>query len=166
MRLGKKIGLGFGAVLAITAGVGGLAIINMLSVKQKADVIANEYAEAVAVEFEIGKYFRDAVESIQDYSLSENVRSYEKGQESLVVAADQLKAAQAKRLQELVGKFKLDEGSDDETIAMPQRDGEMSAEFVRSRASRYENKWDSKTPPRPALTTEGKVTSSGALYRE
>ena len=83
MKLGMKIGLGYGAVLAIMAGIGGLAIWNMLAVKAKSDIMANEYATAVDLETAISDNYREARIDLRTYTLAEDPKAYDKAAQSL-----------------------------------------------------------------------------------
>ncbi len=72
MKLGMKMGLGFGAVLVIMAILGGLAIMQMQQVKALSDVMDKEYSTAVRIEKHIIDHF-DLVDIYYDkFLLSEN----------------------------------------------------------------------------------------------
>jgi len=94
MKIGMKIGGGYTLILAIMAGVGGLAIYCMISIKVKSNILANEYAEAMTVEVEIDKFSREASACILDFTLSENIMSYQKGEEVLEKLLELIKDAQ------------------------------------------------------------------------
>ncbi len=43
MKLGTKIAVGFGSLLTIAIALGGLAVINMMAVQERSEVLDTEY---------------------------------------------------------------------------------------------------------------------------
>ena len=71
MKLGTRIALGFGAVLAIMALLGGTAVLNMRSVGQDTDMLAAEYVPEVNVSNEAERYVHQAVYEMARYTYTE-----------------------------------------------------------------------------------------------
>ena len=71
MKLGTRIALGFGAVLAIMALLGGTAVLNMRSVRQDTDMLAAEYVPEVNVSNEAERYVHQAVYEMARYTYTE-----------------------------------------------------------------------------------------------
>ncbi len=71
-RLGTKMGIGFGIVLAIAALVGLFSVINLNGINKKSRILADEYSEQVkrSSAFEVG--IQDAMLQIRSYALSED----------------------------------------------------------------------------------------------
>ena len=93
MKLGTKIRLGYGGVLAVMVGVGGLAIYNILAVKAKSEIMANEYTDAVNYETAISENYREARIHLRTFSLGEDKKAYEAGVATLKKLAETVKEA-------------------------------------------------------------------------
>jgi len=70
LKLGMKIGLGFGILILITAVIGGIAVLNMLSVGKQADRLAQEIAPKVAVGNDLERATHELRLSVRTYGLS------------------------------------------------------------------------------------------------
>jgi methyl-accepting chemotaxis protein len=92
MKLGTRISLGFGALIAITLLLGGLAVWNMLSVKTASTILARETVPSVqkAVPIET-EFFKGAYE-IRAYNYTEDPRFLESGRQRLQAAREAIKA--------------------------------------------------------------------------
>ena len=95
MKLGMKISLGYLAVLVIMGAVGGLAIWNMMAVKGKSDIMANEYAAGVDLETAISDNYREARIDLRTYTLAEDPKAYDKAMISLGKLASTIQEAKA-----------------------------------------------------------------------
>lgn len=70
VRLGMKLGLGFGAVLAITAALGGLTAWRMQAVARDAEITAGQTVPAVLITSHIRNAFDEEMLNIRSYGLS------------------------------------------------------------------------------------------------
>ncbi|MCC7495724.1 MAG: hypothetical protein IT204_25460, partial [Fimbriimonadaceae bacterium] len=93
--LGRRIGFGFGSLLAILAVLGLVAVTNMVRVKTKATMLAVEYVPEVSLASELERTtFRTMFEG-RRYVLGRHLPSWDSGQEALgQVKANLDKAAQ------------------------------------------------------------------------
>ncbi len=75
MKLGTKIGLGFGALIVIAMLLGGLAVVSMKKVEKKAIVLSGEYMPEVDLCNEVERSALLTMYAIRGYGLSED-RTY------------------------------------------------------------------------------------------
>lgn len=94
MTLGKRIGLGFSLLLAISAALGLIAVLTMKSAQNSARVLATEYVPEADISGSLQKAFFDAQLAIRSYSLTADGRFLEQGRKGLAEAHRQVTAAQ------------------------------------------------------------------------
>ena len=94
MKLGTKIGLGFSLLLFIALALGGMALWNMYSVAEQADMLACEYAPEVEVANHVERYSLLTMFAIRGYSLSQNEQFLKDGREYLDKVDDYLTEAE------------------------------------------------------------------------
>ena len=70
LKLGMKIGLGFGILILIAGLLGGMAMINMMSAGSRAERLANEYAPEVEIAAEIERNTQTAMYAMRAYTLT------------------------------------------------------------------------------------------------
>ncbi len=83
MKLGLKIGIGFGCLLLISIFVGGLAFVKMGGVKTEAAVLANEYVPEVKIANEIERNSLLTMYNMRGYGLTEENAYLQEGQKYL-----------------------------------------------------------------------------------
>ncbi|MBI1387108.1 MAG: HAMP domain-containing protein [bacterium] len=99
LKLGQKIGLGFGIILLIAASVGGVAMLKMMSVGEKSNTISSEYVPEVRVCNEIERNSLMTMMDMDRYVLSNDESLYQSGTENLALVKKSIDQAQ-----ELAGK--------------------------------------------------------------
>ncbi|WP_243312493.1 methyl-accepting chemotaxis protein [Fundidesulfovibrio agrisoli] len=77
LKLGVKIGLGFGVLILIAGLLGGMAMWNMLSVGKQADRLALEVAPQVTVAGEIERSVQETMLNTRSYGLTGEARYWE-----------------------------------------------------------------------------------------
>ena len=83
MKLGTRIGCGFGLLVAITIALGGIAIWNMSEVAASADKLSDEYVPEVKVASQLGDAAQQTMYNMRGYALSENDKYLENARASL-----------------------------------------------------------------------------------
>ena len=68
LKLGMKIGLGFGILILIAGVLGGMAMLNMMSASAKAERLAGEYAPEVEIAAEIERSAQSAMYAMRAYT--------------------------------------------------------------------------------------------------
>ena len=68
LKLGMKIGLGFGILILIAGLLGGMAMVNMMSAGSRAERLANEYAPEVEIAAEIERNAQSAMYAMRAYT--------------------------------------------------------------------------------------------------
>lgn len=91
--LGKKIGLGFSALLAIAITLGGLAIVQMRSVSTGAHKLAEQYVPEVAICSDLGNATQRAMLWIRSYSFTSDPKFYEQGRQAMAQIAAKVQEA-------------------------------------------------------------------------
>ncbi|GFK93030.1 Methyl-accepting chemotaxis protein III [Fundidesulfovibrio magnetotacticus] len=117
LKLGMKIGLGFGVLILIAALLGGMAMVNMMSVGKQADRLAQEIAPEVAVANNVERNALQTMLAMRSYALS-GIDSY--WDEAVKAIADTEKSlVQAKDLaQKYPGLARLKENAEGATAAL------------------------------------------------
>ncbi len=83
MKLGAKIGLGFGLLILIACILGGLAVFNMKRVETDSKKLAHEYVPEVKYANNVERYSLLTMYGMRGYGLSEEQKYYEQGMENL-----------------------------------------------------------------------------------
>jgi methyl-accepting chemotaxis protein len=83
LKLGLKIGGGFGVLIAIAVVLGSLAVINMKQVGSKANKLEQEVAPEVAVAVDVERNTHEARLAIRTFSLTGEAKHYESGKKLL-----------------------------------------------------------------------------------
>ncbi|MBF0635194.1 MAG: chemotaxis protein, partial [Nitrospinae bacterium] len=100
MKLGTKIGSGFAALLVIAMGLGGLAVWNMLSVKDQSQMLAREYVPEVDVANDLERFSMLTMYEMRGFALTWGQKDfYKRSMEHLANVKEHLKEAA-----ELAGK--------------------------------------------------------------
>ncbi len=111
LKLGIKIGGGFGVLIILAAFLGGLAILNMSRVGHDATRLANEYVPEVAVANEVERNSFETMYAMRGYGLTADKGYLESAKKHFVDVSNKLKAAK-----ELATKYPalvtLKEGAD------------------------------------------------------
>ncbi|MFH2053598.1 MAG: methyl-accepting chemotaxis protein [bacterium] len=92
MKLGTKIALGFGSLLAIAVMLGGLAVFNMKSVQKESTVLSSEYVPEVELCHQVERNSLLTMFEIRGYGLTEEDSYYKQGMEHLADVDTYLKA--------------------------------------------------------------------------
>ena len=83
IRLGMKIGGGFGVLILIACVLGGVAILNMKTVEGESEKLADEYVPEVAIANSIERNALLMMYGLRGYGLSENEKYLKEGREAL-----------------------------------------------------------------------------------
>jgi len=95
MKLGLKLGMGFGLLIVIACSLGIMAIINMRGVQKDAARLAAEYVPGVAVANEVERNSQNTILAIRSYGLSEDHKFLEEGNKHLASVKKFLADAEA-----------------------------------------------------------------------
>jgi methyl-accepting chemotaxis protein len=95
LKLGLKLGLGFGCLILIACVLGAVAILNMHDVSEDSTRLANEYVPEVAIANDLERSSLLTMYAMRGYSLSETDSYWEDGQKALTTVNESLKKAQA-----------------------------------------------------------------------
>ncbi len=95
LKLGAKIALGFGLLIALTLGLGGLAVYQMQSVQKDVTRLAREYVPEVSVATEVERASLLAMFEIRGYGLCGEEQFLTRGRQNLAQADQHIKAAAA-----------------------------------------------------------------------
>jgi methyl-accepting chemotaxis protein len=93
MTLGKKIGLGFGALILIAAILGGMSTINLKTVQGDANVMAAQYVPESRIAGDLQDAFAKMNLNIRTYGLTADATYLEKARESGKAAHQQMQLA-------------------------------------------------------------------------
>jgi len=114
MKLGVKIGMGFGILLAIAITLGVLAIINMSGVKKQSVMLQDEYVPEVEIANQLERSTFRAMYAMRGYGFTGNEAMLKEGREHLKTLEERIglanelgdKAAHLKSLKSSVQKVK------------------------------------------------------------
>ncbi|WP_027184827.1 methyl-accepting chemotaxis protein [Desulfovibrio inopinatus] len=95
LKLGVKIGIGFGILILISCVLGGMAILQMISVSNDTERLALEYVPEVAVANEIERSSLLTMYAMRGYALSEDATYLEAGKKQLAEVMESLAQAKA-----------------------------------------------------------------------
>ncbi|MBE0617336.1 MAG: methyl-accepting chemotaxis protein, partial [Proteobacteria bacterium] len=93
MRLGVKLGGGFGALILIAVALGAVAVFNMSNIKGESTVLAQQYVPEVAVANEVERNSLLTMYAMRGYALSEEQAYLEEGRKQLAAVGASLKKA-------------------------------------------------------------------------
>jgi len=119
MRLGTKIGVGFGLLIIIAIALGGLAVYNMKNVADESAKLATEYVPEVDVAAQIRGAANRTMYAMRGYSFTENDVFYQEAlkeaqtMDAAIHAGEKL-AAEAVHLEKLTGQLAAIEKAQDE----------------------------------------------------
>lgn len=91
MKLGSKIGAGFGTLIAIVMLLGGLAVYNMTGVKTITGDLVNKSVPEVTIANEMAIAYLQAVFELRAYNYTEDVKFLETGRKQLQATSDNIK---------------------------------------------------------------------------
>ncbi|MGE4293021.1 MAG: methyl-accepting chemotaxis protein [Desulfovibrio sp.] len=95
LKLGIKLGAGFGLLLLIAVTLGGMATYNMLSVGTQSKVLAEEYVPEVDIATNIERYSQQTMLAMRGYALSMEKKYWDQAQKGLEEVRGYLAKAQA-----------------------------------------------------------------------
>jgi methyl-accepting chemotaxis protein len=106
LKLGVKMGIGFGVLILLICGLGGLAILNMREVRDKSAILTQEYVPEVTISNNVERSALRTMYAIRGYVLSEEDHYLEEGRARLAEVKQYLQeaktlAAKAKHLVKL-----------------------------------------------------------------
>jgi methyl-accepting chemotaxis protein len=111
LKLGLKIGGGFGVLIALAVVLGALAIFNMSRVGRDATSLAEKYMPQMAVANDVERTAMDTIGNMRAWSISREKALYDSGRKTLDEVLNHIKEAK-----ELAAKYpelaKLKEGAD------------------------------------------------------
>ena len=88
MKLGAKIGLGFGLLIVIALILGGMAVINMKGVSEESTMLAREYVPEVKVGTEIRGAANRVMYAMSGYGFTENEKYLNDAQQELAALTE------------------------------------------------------------------------------
>ena len=94
LKLGLKMGIGFGIVILLVLAIGGLAVLNMLQIQQQSNRLNDEYVPEVDLANNIERNSLQVMYNMRGYSLNFNRDFYELGQEYMAALNDYLGQAE------------------------------------------------------------------------
>jgi methyl-accepting chemotaxis protein len=83
LKIGQKLGVGFGTLVVITALIGLMAIINMSDVRQQNIFLSEEYIPQIEIGDNIERYAREAMLNSRGYRYTEEKEFLEQGKNDL-----------------------------------------------------------------------------------
>ena len=83
LKLGMKIGIGFGILILIACFLGGMAVFNMTNVEHNAKKLSDEYVPEVAVATNVERHSFLTMYAWRGYSLSEEIAYLDEGKKEL-----------------------------------------------------------------------------------
>ncbi|MCX8042841.1 MAG: methyl-accepting chemotaxis protein [Desulfobacterota bacterium] len=83
MRVGVKLSIGFGVLIAIALILGGMAVVNMKRVQSEVNILAHENVPEVAVANNVERYSLNTMYEMRGYAYTEDKQFLEKGRENL-----------------------------------------------------------------------------------
>jgi methyl-accepting chemotaxis protein len=95
IKLGVKIGLGFGLLILIACLLGGVAVVNMVNVGRSSSTLADEYVPEVIIANEVERFSLSAMMEIRSYGLSADKGYLEAGQQNLAKVREAFARAKA-----------------------------------------------------------------------
>ena len=95
LKLGLKLGLGFGCLILIACVLGAVAIFNMQDVSEDSARLANEYVPEVAIANDLERSSLLTMYAMRGYSLSEMDNYWQDGQKALAAVKENLEKADA-----------------------------------------------------------------------
>lgn len=95
LKLGLKLGLGFGCLILIAIALGSVAIFNMHGVSDESARLADEYVPEVAIANDLERSSLLTMYAMRGYSLSEMDTYWKDGQKNLSAVEESLEKAQA-----------------------------------------------------------------------
>jgi len=93
LKLGLKIGIGFGALILISCLLGGMAVWNMSSVEKDSTRLANAYVAEVDIANQLERHSLLTMFAIRGYGYTEETRFLEEGKKELLLLNKVLVAA-------------------------------------------------------------------------
>ena len=94
LKLGLKLGLGFGCLIVIAVVLGAVAILNMNQVSTESERLAHEYVPEVSIANELERASLLTMYAMRGYSLSEMDSYRHEGEKALATVKESLKKAQ------------------------------------------------------------------------
>ncbi|MGA3115799.1 MAG: methyl-accepting chemotaxis protein [Syntrophobacteraceae bacterium] len=94
LKIGKKIGIGFGALIAISLILGGIAVWNMRSVSGLAGKLNAQFVPETEISSAVDRSFQDTMLEIRGYSYTQDKNSLEAGMKNLEQVKEYLKVAE------------------------------------------------------------------------
>ena len=95
LKLGLKLGIGFGCLILIAAALGGVAIYDMLVVSEDSRQLAEEYVPEVSIANQLERAALLTMYAIRGYSLSESEAYWTEGRKRLDETKETLRRAKA-----------------------------------------------------------------------
>ncbi|MFP5240666.1 MAG: MCP four helix bundle domain-containing protein, partial [Acidobacteriota bacterium] len=128
LKLGMKIGMGFGILLLIACALGGMAMMNMLSVGAQADRLAQEIAPEVAIANQVERNALNTVLNVRAFGYTSDAKFKDAGLKYLAEVEKYLKDARD-LAQKHPGLVKLREASDKTTATVAEWRKYIAASF-------------------------------------
>ncbi len=122
LKLGMKLGLGFGLLIVIASALGGMAVFNMKTVQGGADQLAHEYVPEVRIANTLERRSLETMYAMRGYALSEETAYWEEGTGHLRQVLDGIAEAE-QHAAKYPGLVKLRGQIEDVKKAVNQYDG-------------------------------------------
>ncbi|ADU61231.1 MAG: methyl-accepting chemotaxis protein [Pseudodesulfovibrio sp.] len=95
LKLGVKLGLGFGVLIAIAAILGGIAVLNMQQVGHESRELAEEYVPEVSMANDLERAAMMTMYAMRGYAFSEDAEYWNQGEKELALVRESLAKAKA-----------------------------------------------------------------------
>ena len=138
LKLSSKIILGFAALIAITALLGGIATVNMLTVKGKSAMLAEEYVPEVEVATRLRGAANRLMYAMRGYSLTGDESHWRQARTEAGLLDEALKDAKAleqdsEHLTALAGQLQLAQQARDSYFELMEQTQELQEAFAGNR---------------------------------
>jgi methyl-accepting chemotaxis protein len=110
LKLGAKIGLGFGILILIAVFLGSMAVVNMSNVKKESTKLAHEYVPEVNIAGALNRQSYRTMYAMRGYAYTAEKRFLDQGTAAIAQVNDSIKEAEelakkAKNLVKLAGEI-------------------------------------------------------------
>jgi len=138
IKLAGKIALGFGTLILISMVLGGIAVVNMLSVKKDSGMLAHEYAPEVKVATDLRGAANRLMYEMRGYGFTENHAYYEAAQTELGAVEKHLQEAhdleqKSENLKKLKGQIEIAENTKNKYQSLVEKTLEITGKLAEER---------------------------------
>lgn len=138
IKLAGKISLGFGSLIVISMIIGGIAVVNMNSVKGKSMLLAKEYVPEVDIAMDLRGAANRVMYANRGYGYTEDMKFYKEGQKELANVKNGIERAKeldkkAKALTKLSGQIAVAENATEQYAGLVEQTLEINKKITTQR---------------------------------